>query len=53
MQQSTDLLFPTPLSAYPAHEGSLAGVLWERIHIDPFNAIATTIFFLAITRLGD
>src|SRR5262245_5254249 len=41
--------FPTPLSAYPpaSPEGLLA-TLADRIHPDPFNAIATGIFVLAI-----
>src|SRR5436190_14790777 len=44
-------VFPTPLSAYPpasAH-GYLA-TLAERVAIDPFNAVATGIFVLAIVH---
>ena len=41
--------FPLPLSAYPALPGApLLEVLTARIEIEPFNAIATAIFFLAI-----
>jgi hypothetical protein len=41
--------FPLPLSAYPAPEGGgLAGVLVARVQTEPFNAIATAIFLLAI-----
>jgi hypothetical protein len=39
--------FPTPLSAYPAAD-SLIGTLAARVRTDPFNAIATAIFLLAI-----
>ena len=42
--------FPLPLSAYPAvasGEGLLA-VLRTRIDAEPFNAVATCIFVLAI-----
>jgi hypothetical protein len=44
-------VFPTPLSAYPppsAH-GYLA-TLADRVAIDPFNAVATAIFVLAIVH---
>jgi hypothetical protein len=41
--------FPLPLSGYPAPVGGgLADVLRLRIDIDPFNAVATTIFLLAV-----
>src|SRR5512145_3228117 len=44
-----DAPFPLPLSAYPsAATGGLLQVLWTRIETDPFNAVATTIFFLAV-----
>jgi putative Na+/H+ antiporter len=37
------------LSSYPDQSGqSLVQILWERVQIDPFNAIATAIFLLAI-----
>jgi Putative Na+/H+ antiporter len=43
--------FPTPLSAYPASVADgLFGVLRARIETDPFNAIATTIFLLAVVH---
>jgi hypothetical protein len=43
--------FPLPLSAYPAPEGAgLVDVLVSRVHIEPFNAIATVIFLLAISH---
>ena len=41
--------FPTALSAYPAAGGrSLLDILTERIDVEPFNAIATAIFFIAV-----
>jgi hypothetical protein len=41
--------FPLPLSAYADAPGStLVNLLWSRIHTDPFNAVATAIFFLAV-----
>jgi hypothetical protein len=41
--------FPRPLTDYPAAAGaSLAGILAGRVHIEPFNAVATGIFVLAI-----
>ena len=39
--------FPLPLSAYPAGDGLLQ-LLRARIEVEPFNAVATTIFLLAI-----
>ncbi|HJU28488.1 MAG TPA: putative Na+/H+ antiporter, partial [Candidatus Binataceae bacterium] len=48
---ASDLLatFPVPLSAYPplSRDGLLA-TLGERVALNPFNAVATGIFFLAI-----
>jgi len=42
-------MFPTPLSDYPVHPGEgLLAILAGRIAFDPFNAVATAIFFLAI-----
>src|SRR5262245_26901285 len=42
-------MFPKPLSDYPVHPGQgILAVLGERIAIDPFNAVATAIFALAI-----
>lgn len=41
--------FPTPLDAYPPVAGdSLIATLGDRIAMDPFNAVATVIFVLAI-----
>jgi hypothetical protein len=40
--------FPLPLAAYPAATGSLLDLLRSRIEADPFNAVATGIFFLAV-----
>ena len=40
---------PLPLSSYPNTPGdSIVQVLIERVRIEPFNAVATGIFFLAI-----
>ena len=45
------LTFPLPLSAYPSElSGGLLAVLRSRIEIDPFNAIATAIFLLAVVH---
>ena len=44
-------MFPTPLSAYPVHPGEgLLAILAGRIAFDPFNAVATAIFMLAIVH---
>jgi hypothetical protein len=43
-------LFPTPLTAYPPASDSLGATLSARIAVDPFNLIATGIFFLAIVH---
>jgi hypothetical protein len=41
--------FPTPLAAYPPLSGhGLLTTFADRIAIDPFNAVATTIFLLAV-----
>jgi hypothetical protein len=41
--------FPTPLEAYPPASGQgLVATLLDRIAVDPFNAVATGIFVLAI-----
>jgi hypothetical protein len=41
--------FPLPLSAYAVVPGeSLINALWSRIQAEPFNAVATTIFLLAV-----
>ena len=43
--------FPRNLSAYPAMPGqSLLAVLQSRIQLDPFNAVATAIFVLAVVH---
>jgi hypothetical protein len=44
-----DTPFPLPLSAYADAPGStLLNLLWSRINADPFNAVATGVFFLAV-----
>jgi hypothetical protein len=44
-----DPAFPLPLSAYGEAPGlPLADVLWSRVQADPFNAVVTTIFLLAV-----
>ena len=41
--------FPLPLSAYPDLPGeTLRAILATRVHVDPFNAVATGIFLLAV-----
>lgn len=40
--------FPLPLDLYPPARDRLLDTLADRIAIDPFNAVATGIFFLAI-----
>jgi hypothetical protein len=40
--------FPLPLSSYPEASGGLLDTLSARIAADPFNAVATGIFVLAI-----
>jgi Putative Na+/H+ antiporter len=43
--------FPRPLNSYHTPEtASLLAVLKERIQAEPFNAVATLLFFLAITH---
>lgn len=42
--------FPVPLSAYPPISGGLLETFSVRIGVEPFNAIATAIFFLAIVH---
>jgi hypothetical protein len=43
--------FPTPLHAYPPPaDGGLLATLGERMVFEPFNAIATAIFLLAIVH---
>jgi Putative Na+/H+ antiporter len=43
-----DAVLPLPLSAYPPAQDNLLATLADRLAIDPFNAVATGIFFLAI-----
>ena len=41
--------FPLPLTAYTYSPGDgLLAILWSRIEADPFNAVATVIFLLAV-----
>jgi hypothetical protein len=40
--------FPRPLTDYPAQRDSLLATLADRIHAEPFNAIATGIFVVAV-----
>jgi hypothetical protein len=42
--------FPLPLSAYPEVPGGLLDTIAARIAADPFNAVATAIFLLAIVH---
>ena len=41
-------VFPTPLDAYPVVDGGLLATLAARLHANPFNAVVTGIFALAI-----
>jgi hypothetical protein len=45
---AVDLAFPIPLSAYPPASGGLLATLADRVSADPFNAVATGIFLLAV-----
>ena len=49
-EPSTTAAFPLPLSEYPAAAARLVDTLAERVAIEPFNAIATGIFVLAIVH---
>jgi len=40
--------FPRPLTEYPAQRDTILATLLERLQVEPFNAIATGIFALAI-----
>src|SRR5688572_4635565 len=45
----SDSPFPLPLSAYTNPPGgSLIDILWARVQAEPFNAVATVIFLLAV-----
>lgn len=46
----TPVVFPTPLGAYPPAASGLVDTLSARIAYDPFNAVATAIFALAIVH---
>ena len=49
MHSYVETAFPLPLTSYPSEaSGGLLGVLVARIQVDPFNAIASTIFLLAV-----
>jgi hypothetical protein len=43
-------LFPTPLTQYPPAQDSLFATLADRVAVDPFNAVATAIFVIAIVH---
>ena len=47
-QPLAEEVFPLPLSAYPSPQDSIFGTLADRIAVEPFNAIATAIFAVAI-----
>ena len=42
--------FPLALDAYPPAAASLLDTLTERLHVDPFNGVATGIFVLAVVH---
>lgn len=45
------MTFPTPLDAYPPlSPGGLWATLADRVRVDPFNLVATGIFFLAVAH---
>jgi hypothetical protein len=48
VHESSIATFPTPLSAYPPAQPDLLATLADRVAVNPFNAIATGIFVLAI-----
>ena len=48
MQDTPEVVFPLPLDAYPQVSGGLLDILRARIEAEPFNAVATGIFVLAI-----
>jgi hypothetical protein len=47
-QLPAEEVFPLPLSAYPPPQDSILGTFADRLAIEPFNAIATAIFALAV-----
>jgi hypothetical protein len=46
--EHSETIFPTPLTQYPPAQDGLMATLAERVMVDPFNAVATGIFLLAI-----
>jgi hypothetical protein len=50
VQDAPPPVFPLPLDAYAPVDGGLFDTLIARIEADPFNAVATAIFFLAIVH---
>jgi hypothetical protein len=48
--QHPEALFPPPLTQYPPAQDSLLATLSDRIAFEPFNAVATGIFLLAIVH---
>jgi hypothetical protein len=48
--QHTDAPFPLPLGDYATRAGGLFDVLSARVQAEPFNAVATAIFFLAVVH---
>jgi hypothetical protein len=49
MIDAASTVFPPLLSAYP-DGGTLRATLAARIHAEPFNVVATTIFFMAVVH---
>lgn len=49
-QPHGDELFPVPLLSYPPPQDQLLATLADRLAFDPFNAVATGLFFLAIVH---
>lgn len=47
-QAPVEAVFPLPLTAYPPPQDDLLATFVERVQIEPFNAVATGIFVLAI-----
>ena len=48
MLDSAVPVFPRPLDSYPPAGATLIGTLSERLHLEPFNLVATSIFLLAV-----
>ena len=49
-QPHVEALFPVPLTAYPPAHDTILATLADRVAIAPFNAVASTIFMLAIVH---